>query len=70
MVRHISKEDILKAAEKFRNHTDQSVDGRLYFWSGGTGVPDDVAVEYFKGTGIIVITRDGTKWLNGEKLKD
>ena len=38
------------------------------FYTAGTGVPDELAVEYYKNSNQLVMTRDGTMWKRGEKV--
>ena len=40
------------------------------FYTAGTGIPDELAVEYYKDTNQYVITRDGTIWYRGQKIKE
>lgn len=39
--------------------------GELHYFTGGTGVPDELAVEYFADCGVYVHTRDGKTWRRG-----
>lgn len=64
----ISYADILDAFEKLMNHAPRS--NRFYFYTSGCGLPDEVCIDYWKGTGIIVVDRTGQQWLNGEKLEE
>lgn len=32
--------------------------------------PEEACIEYFKGTGIVVVDRKGNEWLNGEPYKE
>ena len=41
-------------------------DGVRRFWTGGTGISDEIAIKYWKDTDVIVVTRDGKEWLRGE----
>lgn len=38
------------------------------FYTAGTGIPDELAVEYYKHTNQYAMTRDGTLWKRGEKV--
>ena len=49
---------------------DTPKDGNLYFITMGTGIPDEVALDYFKDSNVIVMTRDHAKWQRGIKLED
>lgn len=64
----ISEEDIKKAAETLRNIPFYS--GPPMFFTGGTGIPCQMVIDYFKDTNIIVITRDGTKYQYGKKMEE
>jgi hypothetical protein len=55
---------IRKAIEELRTRNFEYAP--LTFYCGGTGVRDEDAIEYWKGSGVIVVARDGTKYLNGE----
>ena len=64
----VRKEDIEFAVKR---PLDDSLREYPYvFITSGTGIPDEMAVEQFKNTSIIVITRDGTKWQYGEKVEE
>ena len=39
--------------------------GPRKFYAAGSGFSDEFVVDYWKGTGVIVVTRDGKEWLNG-----
>lgn len=39
-----------------------------YFITGGSGVPDETCIEFFKDTDVIVITRDGKRYFRGTRL--
>ena len=58
---------INKAIEELRTR-NFDVGPELYFFEGGSGVPDGMAVEYFKDNpSVIVVTRDGKKWRKGKE---
>lgn len=40
----------------------------LVYFTGGTGCPDKLAIDFFKDEDIIVQTRDGKRWLHGEPV--
>lgn len=61
----ISIDDLLQTVEAFKNCCPK--DGLLRFYTSGTGVPDSLAINFYCGTNIIVVTRDGTEYLKGEK---
>ena len=42
----------------------------LTFFCGGTGFPDDVCLDYWKDTNVIVVTRDGKRYYRGELMED
>lgn len=64
----MSTEELLKAVEAFINY--QSKDSSLRFYTSGTGIPDKYAVDYFRKTNVIVITRDGREYLKGNLKND
>jgi hypothetical protein len=37
-------------------------------FTAGTGIPDEMWVDYYKDINIPIITRDGTKWVKGVKV--
>ena len=41
-----------------------------YFITGGSGVPDETCIEFFKDTDVIVIARDGKRYLHGVEIKE
>lgn len=38
------------------------------FYTAGTGIPDEQAIEYYKGTNVTIMIRDGSIWKNGEMV--
>lgn len=43
----------------------------LYFYTQGTGIPDEVAVDYWRmNSRVVVVTRDFAYHYNGKKYKD
>ena len=66
----ITMEEIRKAAELLKERYDNPFPIDRVFITGGTGVPDSVAVEYFKDTSVIVITRDWSKYQYGKKMEE
>lgn len=42
--------------------------GPYYFWAAGTGIPDEMVIEYLKDTNIIVVTRDGKEYQYGKLI--
>ena len=61
------KEAIDRAIYDLRNN-NQPLD-HLYFFTGGTGFPDDVCIEYFKNTNVVVVTRDNKRYCAGKLLE-
>lgn len=47
---------------------DSAPPNRLYFFTSGTGIPDAVAIEYWKDSGVVVVDTNWQKWLRGEKI--
>lgn len=41
-----------------------------YLFTHGTGLPDELCIERFKDTDVIVITRDGRRWQRGVEIKE
>lgn len=37
------------------------------FYTAGTGIPDEVAIEYFKDTNVLVVDRNFNEWFRGER---
>lgn len=66
----ITMEEFRKAAELLGERYDDPFPIDRVFITGGTVVPDDAAVEYFKDTSVIVITRDGSKYQYGKKMEE
>lgn len=66
--RTITYSEILKTVKLLRGQPIQT--GPRRFYVAGSGFTDEFLVDWFRGTGIIVVTRDGTKWLNGIQVSD
>lgn len=45
-------------------------DNTLHFYVGVTTMSDSKCVEMFKGTGVMVHKRDGSRWVNGKRVED
>ena len=45
-------------------------ENRLHFYVDVTTMSDSKCVEMFKGTGVVVHKRDGTRWVNGKRVED
>lgn len=45
-------------------------ENRLHFYVDVTTMSDSKCVEMFKGTGVMVHKRDGSRWVNGKGVKD
>ena len=41
-----------------------------YFITKGTGVPDDAAIDFFKDSDVIVVTRNGNEYQYGKRRAD
>lgn len=61
-------EDIERAAKVFENPYLKYMP--RYFITKGTGIPDDVAIEYYKSSDVIVVTRNGEEYQYGERRAD
>lgn len=60
---------INKAVQDLRKRNMDKPSPFRYFWAGGTGIPDEMAVEYFKDNpSVIVVTRDGKEWRCGKEV--
>jgi hypothetical protein len=42
---------------------------QLRFFVAGTGLHDSMAIEYWKNTEVIVVTRDGKEYQRGKRIK-
>ena len=40
------------------------------FYTAGTGISDELAVEYYKHTNQYIMTRDGTLWQRGKIVEE
>ena len=65
-MRGITIEDFQKAIDEFENADIQP--GPLVVYTYGTGIPDQVMIDYFKDINIIVQARDGTRWQYGKQI--
>lgn len=68
----IKRDDILKAIDElveinnaYRN-SKYDEHGALKFYTAGTGIPDSLAIDFFRNSNVVVITRDGAEYLHGE----
>lgn len=66
----ITMEEFQKAVESLEELYNNPFPIDRIFITGGTVVPDDAAVEYFKDTSVIVITRDGSRYQYGKKMEE
>lgn len=66
----ITMEEFQKAVESLEELYNNPFPIDRIFITGGTVVPDDAAVEYFKDTSVIVITRDWSKYQYGKKMEE
>lgn len=67
----MKRDDILKAIDElveidnaYRNSKYEN--GALKFYTAGTGIPDSLAIDVFRKSNVIVITRTGKEYLHGE----
>lgn len=68
----IKRDDILKAIDElveinnaYRN-SKYDENGALKFYTAGTGIPDNLAIDFFRDTNVIVVTRTGKEYIHGE----
>ena len=61
-------QDIIDTVNKLRDWPPYT--GPYHFWTAGTGIPDEMAIEYWKDTNIIVVARDGKEYYHGKLLED
>lgn len=59
--------DIIGAIEKLRDFPPRT--GPLKYFTGGSGIPDKYAIDYYKDTDIIVVDRNFQEWQYGKPLK-
>ena len=65
MSEHITLDDIYNALEKLR---EPPADQRLHFFVQGTGIPEELAIDYWADSGVIVVDNEGRRWLHGKLL--
>lgn len=58
--------EILAIRERFKKAAHPG--GPTIFYCHGLEIPDEKAVEFFKGQNVVVKCRDGSEWLHGEKV--
>lgn len=61
-------QDLIDACNKLRDDLPSNEPRR--FFTGGTGIPDQIAIDYWADTSIIVVTRDGKEYQYGKLLED
>lgn len=62
----ITLKDIYDALEKLKEVP--SAKRYFYYFTSGTGLPDDLVVDFFKDNGsVLVFTRDGNVYRKGER---
>lgn len=64
----ITVNDIEEAAKRFADPYREYKPP--YFFTSGTGIPDNVAIEYYKRSDVIVVTRNGEEYQYGERMAD
>ena len=60
--------DLVETSRRLMEHSTYASSEPLYFYVGGTGMADESAIDAWKNTEIIVVTRDGQKWLRGKRI--
>lgn len=63
----ITAKEIYDVLEKMKNEPVH--DNQLRFFSGGTGISDQMCIDYFKDTSVVVTIRNGDQYQYG-KLKE
>ena len=66
MAEFLSYQDVIDTVRAIEENEVGTLDRPLHFFTRGTGIPDEVAIEYWKDTGIVVVDREWNKWLHGE----
>lgn len=62
----ISADDIVNAIKQLIEFTPT---GPFKIYASGTGIPDQTWIEIYKDIDQIIVARDGTEWLRGEKIE-
>ena len=60
--------DIKKAVKVFENPYREYIPP--FFFTKATGVQDDAAIDFFKDSDVIVVTRNGDEYQYGERRAD
>jgi len=66
----ISEKDLREAIRILEEIESKPPEISHVFFTGGTGIPDEMAIEYWKDSNVIVVTRDGTQYQYGKILKE
>lgn len=61
----ITFNEFIKALGEMMN--DGPDNNILRVYTSGSGVPDYLAIKLYRDSNIVVVTRDGTEYLKGEK---
>ena len=59
--------DILNAIKRLADWPHTTYPFKIY--TSGTGIPDQIWIDFYKDTNQIIIARDGTEWRRGEKIE-
>lgn len=59
-----------EAAVKLREIDSKPPNTQKYFFTGGTGIPDEMAIEFWKDTNVIVVDRSKQFWQYGKRLEN
>ena len=62
----ISADDIINDIKRVVNFTPT---GPFKIYTSGTGFPDQLWIDFYKDINQIIVARDGTEWLRGEKIE-
>lgn len=61
-------DEILQAVNELMEYSPKS--NEFVFMTAGTGIPDEFAVDFYKDTNQLAMTRDGRMWRRGEIVDD
>lgn len=67
MVKPSDVQEIIKALDKL---ISREPDYLLCFYTGGTGIPDETAIDFWKDSNVVVVARDGTRYQYGKKMEE
>ena len=63
----ISADDIVNTIKQLIEFTPT---GPFKIYTSGTGIPDQLWIDFYKDINQIIVARDGTEWLRGERLNE